>query len=150
MRKSMFDNAESTCAWSEEEAVCEYQRVQFTVRAIVLISVLIACATAPINMFVDFLFEDIISAPTADEYKVDLQSHQLRQRLGRRMSAVAASARGAIRNSISIASNRIAPPHSTILSDVLDLHRARGHYAAAAPLSSPVLRCHFHDLEECV
>ena len=105
----MFDNAESICSWAEDEAVCEYQRVQFTIRAILLISVLIACATAPINMLVDFLFQDIISAPTADEYKVDVQSRQLRQRLGRRMSAVAANARGAIRNSISIASNRIAP-----------------------------------------
>ena len=107
----MFDNTESICSWAEAEAeaVCEYQRVEFTVRAILLISVLIACATAPINMLVDFLFQDIISAPTADEYKVDLESRQLRQRLGRRMSAVAANARGAIRNSISIASNRITP-----------------------------------------
>ena len=89
--------------------MCEYQRVEFTVRAVLLISVLIACATAPINMVVDFLFQDIISAPSADEYKVELQSRQLRQRIGRRMSAVAANARGAIRNSISIASNQIAP-----------------------------------------
>lgn len=79
------------------------------VQAILLISVLIACATAPINMVIDFLFEDIISAPLADEYKVELQSRQLRQRMGRRLSQVGATARGAIRNSISVARNAISP-----------------------------------------
>ena len=109
MRKSMFDNAESTCIWSEETNSCDYQRVKFTVRAVLLISVLIACATAPINMLVDFLFQDIISAPSADEYKVELQARKLRQRVGRRLSTVAANARGALRNSISVARNTVAP-----------------------------------------
>jgi hypothetical protein len=78
-------------------------------QAILLISVLIACATAPVNMLVDFLFQDIISAPSADEYKVELQSRQIRQRFGRRISTVASHARGAIRNSISMARSGIAP-----------------------------------------
>ena len=83
--------------------------MDFTVKAILLISVLIACATAPINMLVDFLFQDIISAPSADEYKVELQSRQSRQRFGRRLATVAANMRASVRNSISVASSAIAP-----------------------------------------
>jgi hypothetical protein len=28
----MFDNAEATCAWQEEEMTCVYREVEFTVR----------------------------------------------------------------------------------------------------------------------
>lgn len=56
-------------------------------------------------MFVDFLFQDIISAPSADEYKVELQARQSRQRFGRRLANLG----GAVRDSISLASNTIAP-----------------------------------------
>ena len=74
-----------------------------------LISVLIAAATGPINMLVDFLFEDVISAPLADEYKVAARSREFRQRVGRRFSAMGSAARDAVRNSISLARNSISP-----------------------------------------
>lgn len=61
-----------------------------------MISVLIACATAPINMLVDFLFLDIIAAPSADEFKVELESRQMRQRLGQRVDNV----RGSLRSTV--------------------------------------------------
>jgi hypothetical protein len=77
-------------------------------QAILLISVLLACATAPINMLVDFLFEDIILAPSADEYKVELQSRQMRARFGRQAASLAATTRGVIRKSISMARNSLA------------------------------------------
>lgn len=111
VRKSTFDNKESTCAWTEGEgeAVCEYRSVDFTMRAILLVSVLIACATAPTNMLIDFLFDDIILAPSADEYKVEQQNRELRQSLGQRMYQAAENTRGAIRNSISRARNNVAP-----------------------------------------
>jgi hypothetical protein len=54
-------------------------------------------------MLVDFLFQDIIAAPTADEYKVELE------RLRSRTSTVAADTGGVIDNSIPIARNNIAP-----------------------------------------
>ena len=71
--------------------------------------VLISCATAPINMLVGFLFENIISAPSADEYKVEQQDRQLRESAGGPASTMAARGLGAIRNSISIARHAIAP-----------------------------------------
>jgi hypothetical protein len=40
-RKSMFDDAESTCGWQESESVCAYRKVEFTVR--VRNSILFAC-----------------------------------------------------------------------------------------------------------
>ena len=39
-------------------------------QVILLIAVLIGCVTAPINMVVDFLFQEIIFAPSADKSKV--------------------------------------------------------------------------------
>lgn len=75
-------------------------------QSIILISILIALATTPINMLVDFLFY-IISAPLADEYKVDVQSREARERLGRRVSQVAADASEAIGHSVSVARNAL-------------------------------------------
>lgn len=68
-----------------------------------LISVLIACATAPINMLVDFLFHDIISAPLADEFKVELQNRLLKQRVGDRVAQVRQATGDVVRQSISLA-----------------------------------------------
>ena len=59
---------------------------------------LIACATAPINVTVDFLFENVIYAPLADHYKVNSKSQS---RIGRRVSVLAMKARDAIHNSVS-------------------------------------------------
>ena len=64
---------------------------------------LVACATAPINLCVDFLFDDVITAPLADDYKVDMQAREVRDRLGRRLSAASEAVRDIIRNSISAA-----------------------------------------------
>lgn len=63
-------------------------------------SVLIAAATSPVNMLVNFLFHDIIGAPSADEFKVELQSRHLRQRIGMQVPIR--------RNSISAAKKNIA------------------------------------------
>ena len=35
-QKSMFDSAESTCAWEANENVCVYREVEFTVRVIIV------------------------------------------------------------------------------------------------------------------
>jgi hypothetical protein len=79
--------------------------VRVFVQAILLISVLLACMQAPVNMLVDFLFQDIIEAPTADEFKVHMQTQQVRRMMGDQITSVAANARGAVRKSISLARN---------------------------------------------
>jgi hypothetical protein len=60
-------------------------------------------------MAIDFLFQDIISAPTADEYKVELRARQVRERFGSNVARVVENASGAVQNSVSIARNRISP-----------------------------------------
>ena len=52
---------------------------------IVLLSVLVAVFTAPFNLLVDYLFCDILSAPTADAVKVAAEESMVRK-AGRRMS----------------------------------------------------------------
>ena len=79
-----------------------------------MISVLIAAATGPINMLVDFLFEDVISAPLADEYKAAARSREFRQRVGRRLSAMGPAVREAIRSTLPVARNSISPEHSSV------------------------------------
>ena len=74
-----------------------------------LIAVLIACATAPVNMTVDFLFGSIIAAPLEEEYTRNIRS---RQNLGRRPSQVATTARRAVRNSFTNAKKSIFPVSS--------------------------------------
>ena len=55
-------------------------------QAILLIAVLIALGTAPVNMIIDFLFDDIIAAPLEEEYEFQLLSRRVRQRVGRNVS----------------------------------------------------------------
>ena len=89
-----------------------------------LISVLIAGATGPINMLVDFLFEDVISAPLADEYKAAARSREFRQRVGRRLSAMGPAVREAIRSTLSVARNSTFP----VIASSTD-HSSVGHLA---------------------
>lgn len=69
---------------------------------------LLACMQAPVNMLVDFLFQDIIEAPTADAYKVQIASQQVRRRIGDQFNAVTDHARGIMRSSVSYARNVLA------------------------------------------
>ena len=52
---------------------------------IILISTLVAIFTAPLNLAVDFAFDEVLLAPTADTLKVHEQGSAL-HRAGRRMS----------------------------------------------------------------
>jgi hypothetical protein len=67
-----------------------------------LISILIACATAPINIVVDFLFQDIFAAPSAEEYTVQLESRQVHQGVSDQLSQAVTAARGVIGGAISL------------------------------------------------
>lgn len=62
-------------------------------------------------MIVDYLFQDIISAPLADEYNAEVQSLQRRRQVGQ---GLATTARRAVRNSISFTNNAFSiVPHET-------------------------------------
>lgn len=56
--------------------------ISLLLQALLLIAVLFACAQAPLDMFVDFLFLDVISAPSSDEYKLSLHNPQSGQNIG--------------------------------------------------------------------
>lgn len=68
-------------------------------QAIILISILLGILQAPVNMVVDFLFQDIIEAPLADEFKVQVQAQEVRRRVGGKISTVAAHAKEILINS---------------------------------------------------
>jgi len=102
-QKSMFDSTESTCVWVASEDECVYREVEFTVRSIMLIAVLIAIATVPVNMLVDFLFQDVISAPLADDAKVNKQSREMREQAGQRITDVATGTKRVVRRTLSAA-----------------------------------------------
>jgi hypothetical protein len=54
--------------------------VHLCMQIIFLISVLSAAASAPFNVFVDILFEDILSAPLADEFRVNIKAQHMSMR----------------------------------------------------------------------
>jgi hypothetical protein len=73
---SVFDST-SRCRWVHggdgEEAHCQYlaqKNESLSVETIVIISAIVAAFTAPINLLVDFLFLEILSAPSADITKL--------------------------------------------------------------------------------
>lgn len=52
---------------------------------VILLSIVVAIFTAPVNLLVDFLFCEVLSAPTADSLKIQTEDTALK-RAGRRMS----------------------------------------------------------------
>lgn len=52
---------------------------------IILLSIIVAIFTAPVNLLVDFLFMEVLSAPDADSIKIQTEDTALK-RAGRRMS----------------------------------------------------------------
>jgi hypothetical protein len=49
----------------------------------IMMSVVVAIFTAPINLLIDYLFVDILSAPSADDAKMQRQNDLKESRLGR-------------------------------------------------------------------
>ena len=110
--KSVFDNSKSKCDWmnpdsDEVEYVdntdigglgfipsCEYVQPAITVKTIVIISVIVAVMTGPLEYLIDFLFWSVIDAPTADSLKMQEEETLLARTVrnaGRRVSNVAQS-----------------------------------------------------------
>eukprot|EP00603_Paraphysomonas_imperforata_P009834 CAMPEP_0114468378 /NCGR_PEP_ID=MMETSP0104-20121206/10145_1 /TAXON_ID=37642 ORGANISM="Paraphysomonas imperforata, Strain PA2" /NCGR_SAMPLE_ID=MMETSP0104 /ASSEMBLY_ACC=CAM_ASM_000202 /LENGTH=988 /DNA_ID=CAMNT_0001641949 /DNA_START=315 /DNA_END=3278 /DNA_ORIENTATION=- len=110
---SMFDHKVPRCRWVSDpedpsKQYCLYKEVEMSIQVIILVSILIATAQAPINILVDQLFEGILSAPLADDFKVEVQARHSRRQFGQKASHAAAAVRGAVRNSISLARNSIS------------------------------------------
>lgn len=64
---------------------CVYIDPKLDWKMIIIISIVVAVFTAPLNLVVDFLFDDILSAPTADSLKAQNEANAMLQ-AGRRMS----------------------------------------------------------------
>jgi hypothetical protein len=94
---SILDSTQQKCKWvvpDVGDGSCSYLKPTLTLEVIVLISLVVATATAPFNLLVDLLFE-IIRAPTADSDRLSSlisSGNTSIQRAGKRMSAVAIGA----------------------------------------------------------
>ena len=76
--KSVLDSSNNLCRWvsssnnnnnngnGNDEFVCEPEPINMTIKTLVIISIYVSMFTAIINLVVDFLFEDILFAPTMD------------------------------------------------------------------------------------
>jgi hypothetical protein len=69
----------SYCIWRENDSGghCKYDEPRFDIKAVVLVSIVVAILTAPVNFLVDFLFVDILSAQTEDEVKAKANQRKL-------------------------------------------------------------------------
>jgi hypothetical protein len=85
---SVFNTRLSKCEWLMEELYCNWRRPYIGIETVVIISVVVAVFTAPVNLVVDFLFNEVLLAPTADSLKLQAQDSAM-TRAGRRVSAVA-------------------------------------------------------------
>mmetsp|Transcript_29297 Transcript_29297/g.49447 ORF Transcript_29297/g.49447 Transcript_29297/m.49447 type:complete len:2221 (+) Transcript_29297:134-6796(+) len=107
--KSIFDHSKSKCRWTNPDATtveyvdnydigglgfipsCEFVDPAFTIRTVIILSIIAAVITAPLEYIIDFLFWSIISAPTADSIKMQAEESLLTRsarNAGRRMSNV--------------------------------------------------------------
>ena len=89
-RKSIFDPSQTYCQWTEtrnNEYICEYQDPRMTLKIVLYIAVIVSVLVSIISYPIDRIFE-LLSAPVADEQKLESQDTTLK-RLGRRASNVA-------------------------------------------------------------
>jgi hypothetical protein len=106
-QSSVFDPSQTKCQWTPSDPAsastsgsCDYLQPDVTLRVIVIVSMLVAVLTAPVNLVVDFLFHDILSAPTADTLKTASAGDAMR-RAGRRMSNAVRRASLTVSNQLS-------------------------------------------------
>jgi hypothetical protein len=90
-RKSIFDTRVSYCSWKWDreidEYACEYAPPQLMFTTLMVICVVVAIFTAPVNTLVDFLFIDVLSAPTADLLKVQAEDTAIKKAFRRASNA---------------------------------------------------------------
>ena len=108
---SLFDQKSSKCSWNEATEQCGFKSVSISAQMIVVISVVVAVATAPINLVIDFLFDDVLSAPTADAVKLNEESSAMGG-IGRHVGAAKVALRRAsvsVGNAVRKASAAVLP-----------------------------------------
>jgi hypothetical protein len=79
-RRSRVDSSRSYCSWhqqSEDGGHCKYAETTFDIDAVIIVSLVVAILTAPINFVVDFLFVDILSAQSIDQNKANRAKSRL-------------------------------------------------------------------------
>lgn len=81
---------------------------------------LCAGASAPFNVFVDVIFEDILSAPLSDEFKVNMRAQG---KYGSRKFV--APAPGVVRQSIVLANTAVVPLFSRVLASPQDVRQRK-------------------------
>lgn len=86
--RSPFDTSQTFCSWELQEDTQTYECIflepNFNWSSFILLSVIVAVFTAPVNLLVDFLF-DILFSPTADSIKVAAEESTVKK-VGRRVS----------------------------------------------------------------
>ena len=87
---------------------------------VILLSIVVAIFTAPVNLLVDFLFCEVLSAPTADSLKIQTEDTTLK-RAGRRMSnavrrasITASKAAGSVSNAFKRGSRKLSSIQPTV------------------------------------
>jgi hypothetical protein len=94
---------------------------------IIVISIVVAVFTAPVNLMVDFLFDDVLSAPTTSSIKAQNQNTAF-QRAGRRMSNAVRRA------SVSVAGAVSSIRRSSVAAGVALVSIARGGHRKSVAL----------------
>lgn len=111
MKKSLFDPSSTLCEWSSSddgEEVCLWLDSKFSFASMIVISVVIAILTTPVNLIVDFLCIDILTAPTADDIKLNAQEN-IAKKVGRRLSNVARRASNVTMDAVNSIVKKIEP-----------------------------------------
>jgi hypothetical protein len=109
--RSIFDHEKSKCTWSDGfsgDGTCDFVEPRISEQMIVLISIVVAICTAPINLVVDFIFDDILSAPTADSVKLAAEPNAL-QRASKQVAAARRTSVAAIKRASVSMQAAVAP-----------------------------------------
>jgi len=112
--RSLVDSTLSECEWHRdpetEHGVCTPSQVEFSIKVIFFISVLSAATSAPFNVFVDVLFEDILSAPLVEECNISMKIQNVKNK--KQLKRLTAIAGRITRKSIALTNTAIVPMFS--------------------------------------
>jgi hypothetical protein len=126
---SLFDQ-NHLCRWvqvSDEEYVCKYRKQEITWQATILISVMVTGFSSLGTLLVDYLFIDILSAPTADSMKATnnttLTHHDgiptIRSQLSKQFLSLGRGKGGEVSDSHRRPSSRLTRATSTLKDSLL-------------------------------
>jgi hypothetical protein len=97
-------------------------------QVIFLISALCAASSAPYNVFVDVIFEDILTAPLANEFEISMKAQRLKGQK-KQLKLLAASNHGVVRKSIALANTAVSPMFSRVITTKKSLHKRKNQFS---------------------